>query len=89
VDRASCRCCNDASVLCSIGLDAGVGGGGGGGGGGDGGGDADLGWVRVFPHVLTASMANFLFGYHIGSVSLSLSTLQSSTMQRPDSSFRV
>uniref|UniRef100_A0ACD5Y2R1 Uncharacterized protein n=1 Tax=Avena sativa TaxID=4498 RepID=A0ACD5Y2R1_AVESA len=35
-------------------------------GGGDGGGDADLGWVRVFPHVLTASMANFLFGYHIG-----------------------
>ncbi|KAF7072425.1 hypothetical protein CFC21_077556 [Triticum aestivum] len=45
------------------GLDAGFGGGG---GGGDGGGDADLGWVRVFPHVLTASMANFLFGYHIG-----------------------
>ncbi|KAK1630630.1 hypothetical protein QYE76_004945 [Lolium multiflorum] len=38
----------------------------GGGGGGDGGGDADFGWVRVFPHVLTASMANFLFGYHIG-----------------------
>ncbi|CAM0951256.1 unnamed protein product [Alopecurus aequalis] len=38
----------------------------GGGGGGDGGGDADLGWVRVFPHVVTASMANFLFGYHIG-----------------------
>ncbi|KAM0896701.1 hypothetical protein ACQ4PT_023023 [Festuca glaucescens] len=37
-----------------------------GGGGGDGGGDTDLGWVRVFPHVLTASMANFLFGYHIG-----------------------
>ncbi|KAF7065445.1 hypothetical protein CFC21_071546 [Triticum aestivum] len=46
------------------GLDAGFGGGGG--GGGDGGGDADLGWVRAFPHVLTASMANFLFGYHIG-----------------------
>ncbi|KAI4990660.1 hypothetical protein ZWY2020_039023 [Hordeum vulgare] len=46
------------------GLDAGLGGGGG--GGGDGGGDADLGWVRAFPHVLTASMANFLFGYHIG-----------------------
>ncbi|XP_051187446.1 probable plastidic glucose transporter 1 isoform X2 [Lolium perenne] len=38
----------------------------GGGGGGDGGGDADFGWVRAFPHVLTASMANFLFGYHIG-----------------------
>uniref|UniRef100_A0A0D9XDE8 Major facilitator superfamily (MFS) profile domain-containing protein n=1 Tax=Leersia perrieri TaxID=77586 RepID=A0A0D9XDE8_9ORYZ len=38
----------------------------GGGGGGDGGGGDDLGWVRVFPHVLTASMANFLFGYHIG-----------------------
>ncbi|KAF7058801.1 hypothetical protein CFC21_065786 [Triticum aestivum] len=47
------------------GLDAGFGGGGGG-GGGDRGGDADLGWVRAFPHVLTASMANFLFGYHIG-----------------------
>ncbi|XP_062198895.1 probable plastidic glucose transporter 1 isoform X2 [Phragmites australis] len=45
------------------GLDAGVGGGD---GGGDGGGGADLGWLRVFPHVLTASMANFLFGYHIG-----------------------
>ncbi|CAM0951255.1 unnamed protein product [Alopecurus aequalis] len=44
------------------GTDAGFGGG----GGGDGGGDADLGWVRVFPHVVTASMANFLFGYHIG-----------------------
>ncbi|XP_057537733.1 probable plastidic glucose transporter 1 isoform X2 [Amaranthus tricolor] len=26
----------------------------------------DLGWLPVFPHVLTASMANFLFGYHIG-----------------------
>ncbi|XP_040383802.1 probable plastidic glucose transporter 1 [Oryza brachyantha] len=45
------------------GVDAGTGGGG---GGGDGGGGADLGWLRVFPHVLTASMANFLFGYHIG-----------------------
>lgn len=43
-------------------MDAGIGGG----GGGDGGGGADLGWLRVFPHVLTASMANFLFGYHIG-----------------------
>ncbi|KAM0896702.1 hypothetical protein ACQ4PT_023023 [Festuca glaucescens] len=47
--------------LFLIGLNAGFGG-----GGGDGGGDTDLGWVRVFPHVLTASMANFLFGYHIG-----------------------
>ncbi|RLN35594.1 hypothetical protein C2845_PM03G33760 [Panicum miliaceum] len=46
----------------SSGLDAGSGGG----SGGDGGGGADLGWLRVFPHVLTASMANFLFGYHIG-----------------------
>ncbi|XP_078181595.1 major facilitator superfamily protein isoform X2 [Carex rostrata] len=26
----------------------------------------DVGWLPVFPHVLTASMANFLFGYHIG-----------------------
>lgn len=39
---------------------------GGGVGGGNGGGGADLGWLRAFPHVLTASMANFLFGYHIG-----------------------
>ncbi|CAN6195824.1 unnamed protein product [Urochloa humidicola] len=35
-------------------------------GGGNGGGGTDLGWLKVFPHVLTASMANFLFGYHIG-----------------------
>ncbi|KAG2634885.1 probable plastidic glucose transporter 1 isoform X2 [Panicum virgatum] len=48
----------------SSGLDAGSGGGGSGGDGGGGG--ADLGWLKVFPHVLTASMANFLFGYHIG-----------------------
>ncbi|KAF5726469.1 plastidic glucose transporter 1 isoform X1 [Tripterygium wilfordii] len=27
---------------------------------------ADLGWLPAFPHVLTASMSNFLFGYHIG-----------------------
>ncbi|XP_042425080.1 probable plastidic glucose transporter 1 [Zingiber officinale] len=27
---------------------------------------SDLGWLPAFPHVLTASMANFLFGYHIG-----------------------
>lgn len=26
----------------------------------------DLGWLPALPHVLTASMANFLFGYHIG-----------------------
>nr|CAB3453311.1 unnamed protein product [Digitaria exilis] len=44
-------------------LDAGSGGGD---DGGDGGGGADFGWLRVFPHVLTASMSNFLFGYHIG-----------------------
>ncbi|KAK8954688.1 putative plastidic glucose transporter 1 [Platanthera zijinensis] len=28
--------------------------------------DWDLGWLPALPHVLTASMANFLFGYHIG-----------------------
>ncbi|KAK6919314.1 Major facilitator, sugar transporter-like [Dillenia turbinata] len=28
--------------------------------------DFDLGWVRAFPHVLVASMSNFLSGYHIG-----------------------
>ncbi|KAM7276173.1 hypothetical protein ACFE04_018039 [Oxalis oulophora] len=26
----------------------------------------DLGWLPAFPHVFIASMANFLFGYHIG-----------------------
>ncbi|KAL1209573.1 putative plastidic glucose transporter 1 [Cardamine amara subsp. amara] len=26
----------------------------------------DLGWLSAFPHVSVASMANFLFGYHIG-----------------------
>ncbi|KAG4139180.1 hypothetical protein ERO13_D07G175400v2 [Gossypium hirsutum] len=26
----------------------------------------DLGWLPTFPHVLVASMSNFLFGYHIG-----------------------
>ncbi|XP_019059710.1 PREDICTED: probable plastidic glucose transporter 1 isoform X2 [Tarenaya hassleriana] len=26
----------------------------------------DLGWLPAFPHVSVASMANFLFGYHIG-----------------------
>ncbi|KAG8375914.1 hypothetical protein BUALT_Bualt09G0008600 [Buddleja alternifolia] len=31
-----------------------------------GGGDVDFGWLPAFPHVLTASMSNFLFGYHIG-----------------------
>lgn len=29
-------------------------------------GEIDSGWLPAFPHVLTASMANFLFGYHIG-----------------------
>ncbi|KAL7128085.1 hypothetical protein ABFS83_14G292800 [Erythranthe nasuta] len=28
--------------------------------------EVDLGWLPTFPHVLTASMSNFLFGYHIG-----------------------
>lgn len=28
--------------------------------------ELDLGWLPAFPHVLTASMSNFLFGYHIG-----------------------
>ncbi|GAB4860703.1 hypothetical protein Ancab_035865 [Ancistrocladus abbreviatus] len=28
--------------------------------------DVDVGWLPAFPHVLTASMSNFLFGYHIG-----------------------
>ncbi|XP_031099984.1 probable plastidic glucose transporter 1 [Ipomoea triloba] len=26
----------------------------------------DLGWLPAFPHILIASMSNFLFGYHIG-----------------------
>ncbi|MCO5551011.1 hypothetical protein L7F22_004506 [Adiantum nelumboides] len=26
----------------------------------------DWGWVPAFPHAITASMANFMFGYHIG-----------------------
>ncbi|XP_022944100.1 probable plastidic glucose transporter 1 isoform X2 [Cucurbita moschata] len=26
----------------------------------------DIGWLPAFPHVLVASMSNFLFGYHIG-----------------------
>ncbi|KAH6834948.1 Major facilitator superfamily protein [Perilla frutescens var. hirtella] len=28
--------------------------------------EVDFGWLPAFPHVLTASMSNFLFGYHIG-----------------------
>ncbi|CAI9090245.1 OLC1v1024976C1 [Oldenlandia corymbosa var. corymbosa] len=28
--------------------------------------DTDLGWWPAFPHVMIASMSNFLFGYHIG-----------------------
>ncbi|KAK8557690.1 hypothetical protein V6N12_009917 [Hibiscus sabdariffa] len=27
---------------------------------------SDVGWLPSFPHVLVASMSNFLFGYHIG-----------------------
>ncbi|KAG6661187.1 probable plastidic glucose transporter 1 [Carya illinoinensis] len=27
---------------------------------------SDFGWLPAFPHVLIASMSNFLFGYHIG-----------------------
>ncbi|XP_024030723.1 probable plastidic glucose transporter 1 isoform X4 [Morus notabilis] len=27
---------------------------------------SDVGWLPAFPHVLVASMSNFLFGYHIG-----------------------
>jgi len=38
------------------------------GGGGGGGGGFDLGWLPAFPHVLIASLSNFTFGYHIGSV---------------------
>ncbi|XP_077214734.1 major facilitator superfamily protein isoform X2 [Tasmannia lanceolata] len=26
----------------------------------------DLGWLPAFPHVILASMSNFIFGYHIG-----------------------
>lgn len=29
-------------------------------------GGTDLGWLPAFPNVVLASMANFLFGYHIG-----------------------
>ncbi|XP_057777269.1 probable plastidic glucose transporter 1 [Salvia miltiorrhiza] len=32
----------------------------------NGGEEVDFGWLPAFPHVLTASMSNFLFGYHIG-----------------------
>ncbi|KAI3459790.1 hypothetical protein Pfo_016453 [Paulownia fortunei] len=31
-----------------------------------GGEEVQFGWLPAFPHVLTASMSNFLFGYHIG-----------------------
>ncbi|KAJ6400366.1 hypothetical protein OIU84_015920 [Salix udensis] len=27
---------------------------------------SDIGWLPAFPHVLIASMSNFVFGYHIG-----------------------
>jgi len=29
-------------------------------------------WLPALPHVLTAAMANFMFGYHIGYVPLTL-----------------
>ncbi|KAG9154529.1 hypothetical protein Leryth_014970 [Lithospermum erythrorhizon] len=29
-------------------------------------GGTDIGWLPAFPHVLIASLSNFLFGYHIG-----------------------
>ncbi|KAJ1401473.1 Sugar/inositol transporter [Sesbania bispinosa] len=32
----------------------------------NGGGGFDFGWLPAFPHVLVASMSNFIFGYHIG-----------------------
>lgn len=41
----------------------------------NGGAGFDLGWLPAFPHVLVASMSNFTFGYHIGSVPLSISVL--------------
>ncbi|KAF7832282.1 putative plastidic glucose transporter 1 [Senna tora] len=28
--------------------------------------NSDLGWLNALPHVLVASMSNFVFGYHIG-----------------------
>ncbi|PWA97157.1 major facilitator superfamily protein [Artemisia annua] len=28
--------------------------------------DDDIGWLPAFPHVVVASMSNFLFGFHIG-----------------------
>ncbi|CAH1425783.1 unnamed protein product [Lactuca virosa] len=28
--------------------------------------EIDIGWLPAFPHVLVASMSNFLFGFHIG-----------------------
>jgi hypothetical protein len=35
----------------------------------------DISWVPVLPHVLTAAMANFMFGYHIGSAILTYCTV--------------
>ncbi|PON84498.1 Sugar/inositol transporter [Trema orientale] len=32
----------------------------------DNGENSEVGWLPAFPHVLVSSMANFLFGYHIG-----------------------
>lgn len=35
-----------------------------------GGGGGDSSWLPALPHVLTAAMANFMFGYHIGCVTV-------------------
>lgn len=35
----------------------------------------EISWVPVLPHVLTAAMANFMFGYHIGSAILTYCTV--------------
>lgn len=32
------------------------------------GGGGESSWLPALPHVLTAAMANFMFGYHIGCV---------------------
>lgn len=45
---------------------------------------SDIGWLPAFPHVLIASMSNFVFGYHIGFVSLSHHILQYLCSNYPD-----
>eukprot|EP00249_Psilotum_nudum_P008610 c21400_g1_i3 orf=154-1119(+) len=37
--------------------------------------DFDSGWLPAFPHALTAAMANFMFGYHIGIVNGPLTSI--------------